>query len=87
MSHKPHYYEIRIEEQLDDHWVAWFSDMEFIPRDQRTCPGTVMSGKLPDQAALFGMLEKIRDLSPTLVSVNCCISPTQEADTNNKKES
>ena len=69
MSSKPHYYEIRLEEQLDDHWEAWFSDMEFIPLDKRTCPGTVMRGKLPDQAALFGLLEKIRDLGLTMIEV------------------
>ena len=69
MSSKPHYYEIRLEEQLDDHWEAWFSDMEFIPQDVRTCPGTVMRGKLSDQAALFGVLEKIRDLGLTMIEV------------------
>jgi hypothetical protein len=69
MSPRTHYYEICLEEQLDDHWEAWFSDMEFIPLDVRTCPGTVMRGKLTDQAALFGLLEKIRDLGLTLIEV------------------
>jgi hypothetical protein len=69
MSPRPLYYEIRLEEQLDDHWSAWFSDMEFIPPDQRTCPGTVMRGRLPDQAALFGVLEKIRNLGLTMIEV------------------
>lgn len=69
MSPGPHCYEIRLEEQLDDHWAAWFSDMEFIPADQRTCPGTVMRGILTDQAALYGLLGRIRDLSLTLIEV------------------
>ena len=70
MSSRPYYYEIRLEEQLDDHWAAWFSDMEFIPPDQLTCSGTVMRGKLPDQAALFGLLEKIRNLGLTMIEVS-----------------
>lgn len=69
MSPKQHYYEIHLEEQLDDHWEAWFPDMEFIPSNQPICPGTVMKGKLPDQAALFGLLEKIRDLGLTMIEV------------------
>jgi hypothetical protein len=69
MSLQSYYYEIRLEELLDDHWVAWFSDMEFIPPDQRTCSGTVMRGKLPDQAALFGLLERIRNLGLTMIEV------------------
>ena len=60
-------YEIRIEGHLGSSWSAWFEGLEI----SRTPEGaTVLSGPLPDQAALHGVLMKIRDLGLTLVSVN-----------------
>ena len=63
----PYVYEIRIEGQLTDRWSHWFEGLTI-----RTAPNgeTVLSGWLADQAALFGVLIKIRDLNLNLVSVN-----------------
>ncbi len=61
------FYEIRVEGHLDPQWFVWFTDLEL------TYPGTdetLLSGTLPDQAALHGLLERIRDLNLTLLSVS-----------------
>ncbi len=69
MSPRSYCYEIWLEELLDNRWAVWFSDMEFIPPGKRKGPGTILRGKLPDQAALFGLLGRIRDLNLTLIQV------------------
>ena len=62
----PEYYEIKIKGQLDQRWSEWFAGlkMTYLEGD-----GTLLSGTLPDQAALHGLLEHIRDLNLTLISV------------------
>ncbi len=62
-------YEIRVEEPLERWWTGWFSDMEIIPAEDLPCKGTILRGSLPDQAALFGLLGRVRDLNLTLVEV------------------
>ncbi len=59
-------YEIRVEGYLPGGWSDWFGGL-----DVESEPGgdTVLSGSLPDQAALHGVLAKIRDLNLKLVSV------------------
>lgn len=58
--------EIRVKGQIDEGRSDWFEGMCIVPDDSR---GTIMSGPLADQAALFGLLTKIRDLGLALVSV------------------
>lgn len=67
-SPRPHgRYEIRIKEQIDDKWLPWFGEYTVT----RTESGeTLLTGSITDQAALHGLLAKIRDLNLTLVSVN-----------------
>ena len=62
----PEYYEIKIKGQLDPGWSDWFAGLQltYLDKDE-----TRISGPLPDQAALHGLLERIRDLNLTLVSV------------------
>ncbi len=64
----PEYYEIKIKGHLDPHWSDWFTGMNLT---QLEGDGTLLSGGLPDQVALYGLLERIRDLNLTLVSVTC----------------
>ncbi len=64
---KPCIYEIRVEGHLTDRWSDWFEGLA-IHNDPDG--ETTLSGRLIDQAALFGVLTKIHDLNLTLISVN-----------------
>jgi hypothetical protein len=62
----PARYEIRVGGVLDSRWAAWFGYLQ-IENDGRH---TIMSGSFTDQAALHGVLAKVRDLGLTLISVH-----------------
>jgi len=64
----PEYYEIKIKGQLDQRWSDWFGGLTLTHLKENE---TLLSGPLPDQAALHGLLERIRDLNLTLISVTC----------------
>jgi hypothetical protein len=59
--------EIRIKGRIDEHWSEWFQDFEILPSDEGE---TSMVGKVKDQAALYGLIAKMRDLGLKLISVN-----------------
>jgi len=60
-------YEIRVQGHLDQRWSAWFEGLT-ISYDGDD--GTVLRGPLVDEAALHGVLIKIRDLTLPLLAVN-----------------
>jgi hypothetical protein len=64
----PQYYEIKVGGHLDPHWSERFAGMKLTHLEGNE---TLFSGALPDQAALHGLLERIRDLNIALISVNC----------------
>jgi hypothetical protein len=64
--HTPVFYEIRIKGHIGDSWSAWFEGLA-IRREEGG--ETVLSGALVDEAALYGVLMKIRDLGLPLVEV------------------
>lgn len=77
----PEHYEIKIKGHLDPSWSEWLGGMQLTHLEG---DGTLLSGPLPDQAALHGLLERIRDLNLTLISVTCADSPTQDLDKEQK---
>lgn len=60
------YYEILVRGQLDSHWSAWFDGLKLIPLENGE---TLITGPVQDQAALHGILAKIRDLDLHLLAV------------------
>jgi hypothetical protein len=60
-------YEIRISGQLDDQWTDWFEGMSITLQEDGTA---LLSGPVPDQSALYGLLRKVRDLGLPLIAVN-----------------
>ena len=60
-------YQIRIKGHLDPRWSAWFAGLVVTPTENAE---TVLAGPLVDQAALYGVLTKVRDLGLELLSVN-----------------
>ncbi len=61
----PHY-EIRVEGRLGSRWTAWFDGLGITTDDDGN---TVIRGSLVDQAALHGLLQKLRDVGIPLVSL------------------
>ncbi len=64
-------YEIRVEGQLGYEWSSWFDGL-IVAHERNETTGevvTVISGILPDQPALHGLLNKIRDLNLSILSL------------------
>ena len=58
--------EIRVKGQIDEHWSDWFNDLTITHADDET----VLNGTVADEAALYGLLARLRDLGLLLLSVN-----------------
>lgn len=64
---KPHFYQIKVKGHLDAHWSHWFGDSTMT---QDEMGNTILAAPVADQAALHGLLIKVRDLDLELLSVN-----------------
>jgi hypothetical protein len=64
--HDPGRYEIRLKGHLDGRWAAWFDGLSLSREGDGT---TIIAGQIADQAALHGLLGKVRDTGLPLVSV------------------
>jgi hypothetical protein len=65
--HEPGIYEIRIKGHLADRWADWFAGLTITLEEDSD---TLLTGPVVDQAALHGLLRKVRDLGMPLLSVN-----------------
>jgi hypothetical protein len=63
----PMIYEIRIKGHLNREWTDWFAGMTLTLEEDGD---TLLTGPVIDQAALHGLLKKVRDLGMPLISVN-----------------
>ena len=64
----PTVYQIRLKGHLDDQWADWFGGLTITLEEDGN---TLLTGPVVDQAALFGLLKKVRDLGMPLVSIHC----------------
>ncbi len=67
VEERPIVYQIRIKGRLSDRWTDWFDGLTITLEEHGD---TLLTGALADQAALHGILKKIRDLGIELISVN-----------------
>jgi len=76
-SSQPMIYQIRIKSHLGSGWTDWFEGLTITLDDNGN---TLLTGSVVDQAALHGLLKKVRDLGMPLISVNrvetCEAGPT-----------
>ena len=70
-------YEIRVSGRLDPRWAAWFDGLDLAAEDDGI---TVLRGAVVDQAALHGLLQKLRDVGIPLVSLAPMPPDTDAAD-------
>jgi hypothetical protein len=63
---QPMIYQIRIKGHLDREWTSWFGDLTITLEDNGE---TLLTGAMVDQAALYSLLRKVRDVGMPLLSV------------------
>ena len=68
----PAVYELRVDGHLDEHWSSWFDGMALSHEEDGT---TTLRGLVVDQAALHGLLAKVRDLGTALLSIESIDPP------------
>jgi hypothetical protein len=70
------FYEIRVKGHLDPCWSEWFDGLQITNESNGEA---LLSGYIPDQAALHGILARVRDLNLLLISVTSAHSDQQES--------
>ena len=70
---QPMVYQIRIKGHLGRNWTHWFGGLTITLEDNGE---TLLTGPVVDQAALHGLLRKVRDLGMPLISA-ICVKPGQ----------
>lgn len=73
--HRPGQYQLRIVGHLDTSWTDWFEGMVVTQENDGT---TSLCGPVVDQAALHGLLAKVRDIGATLIAVNFLEDPSPQ---------
>jgi hypothetical protein len=75
MSNQPIVYQIRIKGHLGQQWINWFEGLTITREEDGN---TLLQGLVIDQAALHGILKKVRDLGMPLLSVNSLVPGHRE---------
>ena len=70
------HYEFRLGGHLDDHWSAWLDGLALTREPDGT---TTLRGDVADQAQLYGLLGKLRDLGAPLISVTALDAAARRA--------
>jgi hypothetical protein len=83
---QPAIYRIRIAGRVNDGWSDFMSNLEQSFDQENGATITTITGTVTDQAALHGLLEHIRDLNLTLISVNPDDPSTQDSDNESKEK-
>ena len=78
---QPTIYQIRIRGHLGQPWMDWFEGLTILLEEDGN---TLLTGPIVDQAALHGLLKKVRDLGLPLLSINS-VAPSAESDPFNEK--
>lgn len=73
-NERPVVYQIRIRGHLGQQWLAWFEGLTITLEEDGN---TLLTGPLADQAALHGLLKKVRDLGIPLLSIHS-VEPTRK---------
>lgn len=69
---QPATYRIVVQGRLDESWSDSLAGMRVVAESPEGAPAiTTLTGRLPDQAALFGLLARVRDLAVPLLLVEC----------------
>ena len=76
IADQPTVYHIRIKGHLGQQWMGWFDGLTITPEEGGN---TLLTGAVVDQAALHGILRKVRDLGMPLLSVNSVGASSQDA--------
>jgi hypothetical protein len=74
-STSPRFYEIRIGGHLEARWATWFDGMTLTADEDGS---TVVRGVLADQAALHGILQRLRDAGLPLISITPLDTPKEQ---------
>ena len=67
---QPARYEIKVVGELSDQWAVWFPGMKVIAEKQSGTSITRLVGEVVDQADLYGVISRMRDMGLSLISIN-----------------
>ncbi len=74
-----YYTEIRVKGKIGPSWSDWFGELQL---QEDACDETILRGKLPDMAAVYGVISRLGSLVIPLFSVTC----TKESDADQHKK-
>ena len=73
--------EIRVKGKINPSWSDWFGELQM---QENPCDETMLRGKLPDMAAVYGVISRLGSLVIPLISVSCV--EESDADINHQAE-